>query len=86
MIKSEVRNAVALLGYFSDPAFCAKLVADAVARLGVLDIVVNNAARRQTEASILDDSNDQFAGTTRPNNYAPIWVIKAALPHLKLVR
>lgn len=84
MIKSEVRNAVALLGYFSDPAFCAKLVADAVARLGVLDIVVNNAARRQTEASILDDSNDQFAGTT--NNYAPIWVIKAALPHLKLVR
>ncbi len=83
LIKAEGRKAVALPGDLRDPAFCAKLVADAVAGLGGLDIVVNNAARQQTNASILDISNDEFDWTIKTNIYAPFWIIKAALPHLK---
>lgn len=83
LIKAEGRKAVALPGDLRDAAFCAKLVADAVAGLDGLDIVVNNAARQQTKASILDISNDEFDWTIKTNIYAPFWIIKAALPHLK---
>ena len=48
-----------------------------------LDIVINNAARQQTKESILDVSNEDFDATMKTNIYAPFWIIKAALPHLK---
>jgi NAD(P)-dependent dehydrogenase (short-subunit alcohol dehydrogenase family) len=48
-----------------------------------LDIVVCNAARQQTRKSILDVSSEDFDATMKTNIYAPFWIIKAALPHLK---
>lgn len=54
----------------------------AVSELGGLDIVVNNAARQQTRASIADVSSEDFDATMKTNVYAPFWIIKAALPHL----
>ena len=51
--------------------------------LGGLDIIVNNAARQQSRESILDVSSDDFDATMKTNIYAPFWIIKAALPHLK---
>ena len=50
---------------------------------GRIDIVVNNAGRQQTHASLLDISTEQFDWTMKTNIYAPFWIIKAALPHLK---
>jgi NAD(P)-dependent dehydrogenase (short-subunit alcohol dehydrogenase family) len=55
----------------------------AVAALGGLDILVNNAARQQTFESIEDLSSAEFDATMKTNIYAPFWTIKAALPHLK---
>jgi NAD(P)-dependent dehydrogenase (short-subunit alcohol dehydrogenase family) len=83
LIRAEGRNGVALPGDLRDEAFCSKLVADAVDKLGGLDIVVNNAGRQQTHASILDISTEQFDWTMKTNIYAPFWILKAALPHLK---
>lgn len=54
LIEAEGRKAVALPGDLRDAGFCARLVADAVERLGGLDILVNNAARQQTKDSVLD--------------------------------
>ena len=51
--------------------------------LGGLDIVVSNAGRQQQHASILDISSEDFDATMKTNIYAPFWIIKAALPHLK---
>ena len=51
--------------------------------LGGLDIVVSNAGRQQTHASILDISTEEFDWTMKTNIYAPFWIIKAALPHLQ---
>jgi NAD(P)-dependent dehydrogenase (short-subunit alcohol dehydrogenase family) len=51
--------------------------------LAGLDIIVNNAARQQTRASILDVSSEDFDATMKTNIYAPFWIIKAAMPHLK---
>ena len=52
-------------------------------RLGGLDIVVCNAGRQQARASILDITTEDFDATMKTNIYAPFWIIKAALPHLK---
>jgi NAD(P)-dependent dehydrogenase (short-subunit alcohol dehydrogenase family) len=82
LIKAEGRKGVAIPGDLRSEAFCKKLVADALAALGGLDIVVNNAARQQTRASILDVSSEDFDATMKTNIYAPFWILKAALPHL----
>ena len=82
-IRSAGRKGVAIPGDLRDEAFCQKLVAKAAQELGGLDILVNNAARQQTHASILDISTEQFDWTMKTNIYAPFWIIKAALPHLQ---
>lgn len=51
--------------------------------LGGLDIVVSNAARQQSRASILDVTSEDFDATMKTNIYAPFWILKAALAHLK---
>lgn len=83
LIKAEGRKGIAIPGDLRDEAFCQKLVDQAVQGLGGLDIVVSNAGRQQTHASILDISTEQFDWTMKTNIYAPFWIIKAALPHLQ---
>ena len=82
LIRKAGRKAVALPGDLREEAFCNKLVADAVAELGGLDILVSNAGRQQSVASILDLTTEEFDATMKTNIYAPFWLIKAALPHL----
>jgi NAD(P)-dependent dehydrogenase (short-subunit alcohol dehydrogenase family) len=83
LIKAEGRRAIAIPGDLRDEAFCRKLVEEAVSGLGGLDIIVSNAGRQQTHASITDISTEQFDWTMKTNIYAPFWIIKAALPHLQ---
>ena len=82
LIKAEGRKAIAIPGDLRDPAFCKRLVDEAVKGLGGLDILVSNAGRQQSHASILDISDEQFDWTMKTNIYAPFWIIKAALPHM----
>lgn len=83
LIRQAGRAGVSIPGDLRDEAFCQKLVRDAVQSLGGLDIVVCNAGRQQARASILDISSEDFDATMKTNIYAPFWIIKAALPHLK---
>jgi len=83
LIKAEGRKGMAIPGDLRDEEFCKHLVAKAVDELGGLDIVVSNAGRQQAHASILDISDEQFDWTMKTNIYAPFWIIKAALPHMK---
>lgn len=83
LIKKEGRTGLAIPGDLTDEAFCRQLVERAVQGLGGLDILVNNAARQQARASILDVSSEDFDATMKTNIYPPFWTIKAALPHLK---
>ncbi len=83
LIKKEGRKAIAIPGDIRQEAFCQQLVQKAVDGLGGLDIVVSNAGRQQTHASILDITTEQFDWTMKTNIYAPFWIIKAALPHLQ---
>jgi NAD(P)-dependent dehydrogenase (short-subunit alcohol dehydrogenase family) len=81
-IRQAGRTAAAIPGDIRDAAFCRRLVAKAVKHLGGLDIVVCNAGRQQSRASILDISDEDFDATMKTNIYAPFWIIRAALPHL----
>jgi NAD(P)-dependent dehydrogenase (short-subunit alcohol dehydrogenase family) len=83
LIKAEGRAGVAIPGDIRDEKFCQELVARAVEGLGGLDIVVSNAGRQQARSSILEVSSEDFDATMKTNIYAPFWIIKAALPHLK---
>ena len=83
LIKAEGRKGIAIPGDLRDETFCKHLVAKAVEELGGLDIIVSNAGRQQAHASILDISDEQFDWTMKTNIYAPFWIIKAALPHMK---
>src|SRR5437763_9410402 len=83
LIKQAGPKAVTIPGDLRDENFCQNLVADAVEQLGGLDILVCNAARQQTRASILDVSTEDFDATMKTNIYAPFWILKAALPHLQ---
>jgi NAD(P)-dependent dehydrogenase (short-subunit alcohol dehydrogenase family) len=83
LIKAEKRIGLAIPGDLRDEAFCKELVAKAVSGLGGLDIVVSNAGRQQSRESILDLTTEEFDHTMKTNIYAPFWIIKAALPHLR---
>lgn len=83
LIKAEGRKVIAIPGDLREEEFCKRLVAEAVRGLGGLDILVNNAGRQQTRPSILDVSTDDFDATMKTNIYAPFWITKAALPHMK---
>jgi NAD(P)-dependent dehydrogenase (short-subunit alcohol dehydrogenase family) len=83
LIEGAGRKAAPIPGDLREESFCRELVARAVKQLGGLDILVSNAGRQQANESILDISTEQFDWTMKTNIYAPFWIIKAALPHLK---
>ncbi|HLJ20394.1 MAG TPA: SDR family oxidoreductase [Stellaceae bacterium] len=83
LLSATGRTAVAIPGDLRDEEFCKRLVAEAVEKLGGLDVVVCNAGRQQSKPSILDLTTEDFDATMKTNIYAPFWIIKAALPHLK---
>ena len=83
LIRAEERKGVPIPGDLRDENFCKQLVQRAVDELGGLDIIVSNAGRQQARESILDLSSEDFDATMKTNIYAPFWIIKAALPHLR---
>ena len=83
LISEAGRKGVPIPGDLRDENFCKQMVARAVEELGGLDIVVCNAGRQQVQESMLDLTTEEFDATMKTNIYAPFWIIKAALPHLK---
>jgi NAD(P)-dependent dehydrogenase (short-subunit alcohol dehydrogenase family) len=66
-----------------DPKACERFVEKARKAFGRLDIVVNNAAYQKEQASILDITPEQLDATFRTNIFGYIYIVQAALPHLK---
>jgi NAD(P)-dependent dehydrogenase (short-subunit alcohol dehydrogenase family) len=61
---------------------CQAAVEATVAELGRLDILVNNAAYQQHQASLEDISDEQWERTVHTNLYGYFAMARAALPHL----
>ncbi|MBB2206109.1 SDR family oxidoreductase [Gluconacetobacter takamatsuzukensis] len=82
LVQQAGRKFVGLPGDIRHEAFCRKLVSQAAAQLGGLDIFVNCAGRQHTHDDILDVSTEDFDWTLKTNLYALFWLTKAAIPHM----
>jgi NAD(P)-dependent dehydrogenase (short-subunit alcohol dehydrogenase family) len=83
LIRAEGRKGIAIPGDLRDAAFCRSLVGKAIDGLGGLDILVSNAGRQQEFAQITDMPDEEFDYIIKTNIYAPYYIIKSAVPHLK---
>jgi NAD(P)-dependent dehydrogenase (short-subunit alcohol dehydrogenase family) len=63
-------------------ATCEAAVAQAVAALGGLDVLVNNAGWAKSPVALVDIDDEQFDLTWRVNTMATFWFMQAAHPHL----
>ena len=70
---------------FADPANAARVIAEAVSKVGQLNVLVNNAGVMQ-EARVEDMSLSNWERTLAVNLTAPFLLIKAALPHLRAAK
>ena len=82
LIEAEGRKAVPLPGDITDEAWCRALVAQAVAGLDGLDILVINAGRQQNRPSIAEVTSEDFDKTMKTNLYAMHWIAQEAVPAL----
>lgn len=83
LIQREGRKAASIPGDLRSEAFCRELIQKSAAALGGLDILVNNAGYGNYQENILELSSEIFDQTLKTNLYAPFWLSKAAIPHLK---
>ena len=82
-IERHGRTALLIPGDLTDPAFCDRVVDDTVRHFGRLDLLVNNAAFQQHQASLEDLDDAQLEHTFQTNILAMFRVTRAALRHMR---
>jgi NAD(P)-dependent dehydrogenase (short-subunit alcohol dehydrogenase family) len=83
LVAREGRKALLVAGDVQDPAHCRSIIARAVAELGGIDILVNNAAHQASFKEIGDISDEEWELTFKVNIHAMFFLTKAAVPHMK---
>ncbi|MCC2977365.1 SDR family oxidoreductase [Sphingomonas sp. PL-96] len=82
LIEQAGRKAVLLPADIRTQKACEDTVRKAIAGLGGLDILVNNAAYQQSKADILEITDEQFVRTYETNVFHVFRFSKAAIPSL----
>ena len=83
LIGREGRKGISIPGDLRQEAFCRRLVEQAAATLGGLDIMVINAARQQTHPDVTTLSSEEFDMTMKTNIYAMFWMTRYGVPLMK---
>lgn len=81
-VEKEGRKAVLVPGDIQSAAHCRGIVDTAVAELGGIDILVNNAAHQATFDDIGEISDEEWELTFKVNIHAMFYLTKAAVPHM----
>lgn len=82
-VEEAGRKVVAIPGDITSEDHCKSLVQRTVDEFGKIDILVNNAAFQRTYADIGDIEAAEWDETFKTNIYAPFFLSKAAVPHMK---
>ncbi|WP_439631729.1 SDR family oxidoreductase [Shinella sp.] len=82
-VETAGRKALVLPGDITNEDHCEHLVRQCLENFGRLDILVNNAAFQRTYEEIGDISTQEWDTTFRTNIYAPFFLARAAVPHMK---
>ncbi len=70
-------------GDIADATHCRAIIDRAVAQLGGIDILVNNAAHQASFKDIAEISDQEWEMTFQVNIHAMFYLTKAAVPHMK---
>ena len=82
-IERAGRQSLSVAGDITDEKHCQRLIEETVRKFGKLDILVNNAAFQRSYEKIEDIPSEEWDQTFRTNIYAPFYLCKAAVPHLR---
>jgi NAD(P)-dependent dehydrogenase (short-subunit alcohol dehydrogenase family) len=83
-VEKAGRKAIRCPGDIRDEAVCQKIIDTAVAELGGIDILVNNAAYQMAQmGGIADITTEQFDRVMKTNLYAMFWLCQKAIPHME---
>jgi NAD(P)-dependent dehydrogenase (short-subunit alcohol dehydrogenase family) len=82
-IESRGRKALLLAGDIGDETFAKQIVEQTVAKLGKLDVLINNAAEQHPEEDITDIKAENLIATFKTNILAMFHITQAAVPHLR---
>ncbi|PYC64916.1 NAD(P)-dependent oxidoreductase [Micromonospora arborensis] len=82
LVQEAGRRAVLVTGDLRDAAQCQTVVDQAVAELGGIDILVNNAAYQMTHETVEEVTDEEWQHTFDVNITAMFRLVRAALPHL----
>ena len=82
LVREAGRKAVLFAGDLAEADHCRALVDKAVAELGGIDILVNNAAHQASFASIDEISDDEWRRTFAVNIHAIFHTSQAAVKHM----
>ncbi|MDQ7808632.1 SDR family oxidoreductase [Amycolatopsis sp. A133] len=83
LVREAGRRVVLVPGDIRDEQHCTQIIETAVAELGGIDVLVNNAAYQMAqEEGLLGISTKQFDRVLKTNLYAMFWLCKAAVPHM----
>lgn len=78
LVEAEGKQCIRMKGDISKEAFCKKLVADTVKKLGGLDILVNNAGTHEEDLSLSGISQKQLIDTFSVNMFSMFYLCKYA--------
>jgi NAD(P)-dependent dehydrogenase (short-subunit alcohol dehydrogenase family) len=81
-VEKEGGRALLIPGDVSSSGFCDEALKTTVDELGRLDILVNNAAYQQHQASLEDITDEQLARTFHTNIFGYFYMARAALRYL----
>lgn len=82
VVEEHGRKCLTFAGDVADREVCRRVVDETLAKLGKLDILVNNAAEQHPQEKLEDISEEQWEKTFRTNIFGMFQMTKAALPHL----
>lgn len=82
-IKEAGRKAVLVRGDLQSAGHCCHVIEEARAKLGGIDILVNNAAHQASLEDIEDISDEEWELTLKVNIHSMFYLTKAAVPYMK---
>jgi len=82
-VEAEGGRCLCIEGDVGDPNFCRAAAERTVEAFGRLDVLVNDAAEQHVTESIEEITPEQLDRTFRTNLFGYVYMIQAALPHMK---
>ncbi len=83
LVAAEGSEALLLRGDLGDPDHARQVVRETVDRWGRLDVLVNNAGEQHPDQDIRGITPEQLQRTFQTNVYAMVYLVQAALDHLR---